>query len=101
MNTDLKEFIATAVEYQLIKGGKDVAMGCASLVELMDCIPLKYGQIPPGDLMKNQNTMQAVYHIEYPIETNLIRSIRSNTLQSQGIVHSLVACWKTWASPIY
>ena len=76
-------------------------MVCASLVELMECIYLKYREIMPGDLMKNQDTMQAVYHIEYPIETNLIRSIRSNNLQSQEIIHSLVATWKTWASPIY
>ena len=78
-----------------------MAMVCASLVEFMEFIYLKYREIMPGDLMKNQDTMQAVYHIEYPIETNLIRSIRSNNLQSQEIIHSLVATWKTWASPIY
>ena len=37
-------------------------------VKLMDWICVRCDQITPGDLMKNQDKMQATYNIKFPIE---------------------------------
>ena len=34
----------------------------------MDWIYIWYGQIMPGDLTKNKDTIQAAYHVKDPIE---------------------------------
>ena len=39
-----------------------------SLMELMDCIYVRYGQIAPRGLMRNQDEMKVTYNAEYPIE---------------------------------
>ena len=47
-----------------------MVMGYANkyFVELMDWLYVWYGQITPGDLMLNQEEMQATYNAEDPIE---------------------------------
>ena len=39
-----------------------------TFVELMGSIYMCYGKITPGELMENKDTMQALYHVEEPIE---------------------------------
>ena len=36
-------------------------------VDIMNWIYVRYGQITPRDLMKNQGTIQETYHAEDPI----------------------------------
>ena len=39
-----------------------------SFVELMDCLYVSYVQITSGDIIQNEEEMQATYNIEDPIE---------------------------------
>ena len=59
-----------AIDNQWLKGVKDFVMVYAkkTLVEVMDWLYICYRQIVPGKLMKNQDTMQASYHVEEPIK---------------------------------
>ena len=54
----------------MVEGKKTLVMGYSrnTFVELMGFVYIRYRKITPGDLMKNQDTMQAFYHVEDPIE---------------------------------
>ena len=56
MNSSLKKIDVTDIDEQWIKGAKDMAMGYVNkyFVGLMDWMYVRYGQITPGYLMRNQ-----------------------------------------------
>ena len=65
MNSALKKIVFAAIYEQWIKGAKDMVMGCAkkSFVELMEWLYVRYGKIMPGEIMQNQDKMQATYNV--------------------------------------
>ena len=69
MNSPLKKIFVAAIDHQWIKGEKDMVMGYEnkSFVELMDWLYVWYGQIRHVDLIPNQDEMQAMCNVEYPI----------------------------------
>ena len=64
MNIALKKISVAAIGNQWIKDEKYMVMGYANKlsINLMDRLYIRYVQITPGVLMKNQYTMQAAYH---------------------------------------
>ena len=70
MNSTLKKIFIAAINEQWIKWAKDMVVRYANkyFVEMMNWIYDRYGQITPGDLMNNQNEIQATYNIGDLIE---------------------------------
>ena len=70
MNSALRKIVVASIGDQWIKRTKDMVLGYTikSLMELMDCIYVRYGQIAPRGLMRNQDEMKVTYNAEYPIE---------------------------------
>ena len=66
MNSALKKTVVASIDGQWIKWKKDMLMGYAnkSFVELTEWLYVRYRQITPGDLMKNQYEMQATYNVK-------------------------------------
>ena len=66
MNSSINKIVIVAIYKQWIKGEKYIMMGYAnnSFVKLMYCMYVRYGQITPGDLMQNQEEMQASYNVK-------------------------------------
>ena len=69
MNIALNKIIVAAIYYQSIKGEIYIVMVYAnnSFVELIDWLYVWYVQIMHVDLMQNQDEMQAMCNVEYPI----------------------------------
>ena len=61
MNSALKTVLVGAIKNQLLTGTKYLVVGYANkkFVELMDWLYICYGKINTGELMNNQDTMQA------------------------------------------
>ena len=70
-NSTIKEIFVTAIDKEWIKGAKEMVMGYTnkSFVKVMDWMYVRYGHIPPGDLIRNQEEMQGTYTSEDPITT--------------------------------
>ena len=56
MNSAIKKIAIAAIRYQWIKGSKDMVMGYGnnSYMDLMDWLHVRYGQVMPGYLIRNQ-----------------------------------------------
>ena len=61
MNSALRNIVIAAIDNQLLKGAKDLVVGCTNkiFVELVYWIYIYYGQIIPGKIMNNQEIIQA------------------------------------------
>ena len=70
MNSSLRKIVVAAIDDQWLKGAKYLVMGYTNktFVELFYWLYISYGHIKPVDLMNKQDTMQALYHVEDPIE---------------------------------
>ena len=70
MNSSLKKIVVTAINEQWLKGANKLLMGYAdkTFLEQMDWLYIHYGKIMPRDLIKNQDMMPTLYHVEEPIE---------------------------------
>ena len=70
MNIFLKKIVVAAINNQWLKGANDLILEYANktFLELMYWLYIHYRQIYPGDLMKNRDMMQTLYHVEEPIE---------------------------------
>ena len=66
MNIDLNKIVVAAIDKQWTKWAKDMVMGYARkpFVKIMDWMYIRYGQIIPGYLIRNQEKMQATYNVE-------------------------------------
>ena len=72
MNIDFRKVVTANIEKQWMKWAKDMVMGYTnkSFVKLMDWLYVQYGHITPGDLVRNQEEMQATYRVDDP--TNIL-----------------------------
>ena len=70
MNIDFRKVVAANIEKQWMKWAKDMVMGYTnkSFVKLMDWLYVQYGHITPGDLVRNQEEMQATYRVDDPTD---------------------------------
>ena len=70
MNSVMKKIVVAGIDEQWLKRAKNIVGRYTNktIVELMDWIYICYGQITLGELMKNQDTIQEMYHVEEPIE---------------------------------
>ena len=70
MNSVMKKIVVAGIDEQWLKRAKNIVGRYTNktIVELMDWIYICYGQITLGELMKNQDTIQGLFHVEDSIE---------------------------------